>query len=216
MNEKKIIEKIQNLRKVSKKRNFVQTFDLIINLKNLDLRNSSNKLELGVLLDSNMKSKKLKICAVVDQSISNCEEIFDKVLYVNDLSSFKSDIKSLKKITHGYDKFVVQVNHMAQFAQVFGKYLGPMNKMPSPKLGMIITPKTNLSELSEKIQKMFHIQIKKNLVIQGSIGYETLKNEEVARNVMLIYNSLIGALPNREFNIESVNLKLTMSRKEKL
>ena len=70
MNEKSIIEKIGNLRKNSKKRNFTQTFDLIINLKNFDLKNPSNKLDLGVLLNSNIKSKKLKVCAVIDHSIT--------------------------------------------------------------------------------------------------------------------------------------------------
>ena len=216
MNEKSIIEKIGNLRKNSKKRNFTQTFDLIINLKNFDLKNPSNKLDLGVLLNSNIKSKKLKVCAVIDHSITGCEKIFDKVLYVDDLMALKSDMGAIRKVTHEFDKFVVQVNHMPQFAQVLGRYLGPMNKMPSPKLGMIITPKTNLDELFEKIQKTFHIQVKKNLVIQGSVGYETLKDEEIAQNILLVYNSLIGALPNGEFNIANVNLKLTMSRGERL
>ena len=216
MNEKSILEKIKNVRKNSKKRNFTQTFDLIFNLKNFDLKNPSNKIDLGVVLDSNIKPKKLKICAIVDQSITDTDKVFDKVLYQDELMKLKGDMNLVREITHKYDKFVVQVNLMPQFAQVLGRYLGPMNKMPSPKLGMIITPKSDLKSLCEKIQKTVHLQTKKNLVLQVSIGSENLEDSEIAKNVLSVYNALVGSLSNGVFNIKNVKLKLTMSKGEEL
>ena len=39
-----ILEKIKELKEKSKKRNFTQRFDLIINLKDIDLKKSENKI----------------------------------------------------------------------------------------------------------------------------------------------------------------------------
>jgi len=153
MNLEDIKSKIKEAREASKGRNFTQTFDLIFNLQNLDLKQPSSKVDVGVALDCDLKPKKFKILAVIDHSITGAEEIFDKVLYSEELIALKGNMSEVRKITHEYDKFVVQANYMPQFAQILGRFLGPMNKMPSPKLGMVINAKTALPELYEKIQK---------------------------------------------------------------
>jgi large subunit ribosomal protein L1 len=212
MEIEEIKKKIEELRKNSKKRSFVQTFDLIINLKNLDLKKPEHKLDLGVKINSHIKNKKLKICAVVDQSINEAEKIFDNVLHKENLIEMKSDMKEIRKITSKFDKFVVVASLMPTFAQVLGRYLGPLNKMPSPKLGMIINPKTNLQELYNKLQKTVHIQIKKNLVVQASVGNEKETDETIAENIKLVYESLEHHLPDHTNNLKNARLKLSMSK----
>ena len=212
MDSNQIIEKIKEARELSTKRKFTQTFDLIINLQNMDLKKPTDKVDVGVTLDCPIKPKKLKIMAIIDHSISGAEEIFDKVLYNEELSALKGDMKKIREITHGYDKFVVQMNYMPLFAQVLGRFLGPMGKMPSPKLGMVINPKTPLKELYEKIQKTAHLQTKKNLVLQVSIGSEKEKDETIAKNIEHIYEQLVHALPNQQNNLKNIGLKLTMGK----
>lgn len=212
MDQKSIETAIKKVREDSGKRNFTQTFDLIVNLQFMDLKKPEHKVDVGVVLYNNLKPKKLKICAVIDHSISGAEEIFDKVLYNDELASLKGDMKEIRKITHGYDKFVVLANLMPTFAQVLGRYLGPMNKMPSPKLGMVINPKTPLQELYDKIQKTAHLQTKKNLVLQTSIGSEKESDENLAKNVLLIRDALVHALPAHENNLKNISIKLTMGK----
>jgi large subunit ribosomal protein L1 len=212
MNLKEISKKIKEVRELSKKRGFTQTFDLIINLKNLDLKKPDHKVDVGVTLDCSVKAKKLKILAVIDHSIDGAEDIFDKVLYNEELEALKGNMKKIRELSQNYDKFVVQMNYMPLFAQVLGRYLGPLNKMPSPKLGMIINPKTPLKELYEKLQKTAHLQTKKNLVLQVSVGGEDEADDVVAKNVLHIYESLIHALPGHENNLKNMGLKLTMGK----
>jgi len=217
MDLKSINEKIKELRKNSKDRKFTQTFDCIVNLQNLDLRKPEHKVDVGVSIYTPIKEpSKLKFCAIIDHSISGAEKIVDKVLYAEDLAAMKGDMKEIRKITHDYDKFLVQANLMPQFAQVLGRYLGPMNKMPSPKLGMVITPKTDLKTLVEKIGKTVHLQTRKGLVLQFSVGSEKESDENIAKNVMAVYDALLHALPGQKNNIKNVGLKLTMSKLEVL
>ncbi|MCA9459167.1 MAG: hypothetical protein KC550_01315 [Nanoarchaeota archaeon] len=212
MNVKEVTSKLKEVREASTKRNFTQNFDLIFNLQNMDLKKPECKVDVGVPLTCKLKSKKLKICAVVDHSINGADKVFDKVVFSDELSELKGNMKKLRELTQGYDKFVVQANHMPLFAQVLGRFLGPMNKMPSPKLGMIITAKTPLAPLYEKIQKTVHLQTKKNLVIQATVGSEKESDAVIAENIVHVYESLLHALPNQKNNVKNVNVKLTMGK----
>jgi large subunit ribosomal protein L1 len=212
MEIKEINTKIKELRETSVKRKFAQTFDLVFNLQNLDLKKPEHKVDVGVVLNTNVKPKNFKVCAIIDHTVSGAEEVFDKVLFNDELAALKGNMEKIRKITHEFDKFVVQANHMPLFAQVLGRYLGPMGKMPSPKLGMIITSKSPLGPLYEKLQKTVHLQTKKNLVLQVSVGSETESDEAIAENINLVYEQLIHALPAQKNNLKNTNLKLTMSK----
>lgn len=212
MEIKTIDEKIKQVRELSAKRNFTQTFDLVFNLQNLDLKKPEHKVDVGLVLNTNVKPKKHKICAIIDHTVAGAEEVFDKVLYNDELAALKGNMEKIRKVTHEFDKFVVQANHMPLFAQVLGRYLGPMNKMPSPKLGMVITPKTPLGPLYEKLQKTVHLQTKKNLVLQVSVGSEAESDEAIAENIEAVYDQLLHALPAQKNNLKNTKLKLTMSK----
>ena len=216
MEVKQILSKIEELKSNSKKRNFPQTYDLIVNLQNMDLKRPDHRVDVGVTLDTPIKPKNLKIAAVIDHSISGAEDIFDGVIYNDELAAMKGDMSKIREVTHKYDKFVVLATLMPQFAQVLGRYLGPMGKMPSPKLGMVISPKTPLKELYEKLQKTVQLQTKKNLVIQVPVGPETENEELIAKNIQHVIEALIHALPNHEHNIKDIRLKLTMSKSVRL
>jgi len=212
MNLKEVEKKIKELRELSPKRNFTQTFDIIVNLQQLDLKRPDHKVDIGVTMDCNLKPKKMKICAIVDRAITGAEDIFDHVIYNDELVAMKGDMEKIRKVTHGYDKFVVLMNVMPVFAQVLGRYLGPMNKMPSPKLGMVITNKSDLKATYDKIQKTAQLQTKKNLVLQTAVGAESESDELIAKNIVHLYEALSHALPNHGHNIKEVVLKLTMSK----
>jgi len=212
MNLEDIKSKIKEAREASKDRKFTQTFDLVFNLQNIDLKQPSSKVDVGVALESDLRPKKFKILAIIDHSVTGAEEVFDKVIYSEELIALKGNMSEIRKITHGFDKFVVQANYMPQFAQILGRFLGPMNKMPSPKLGMVITAKTALPELYQKIQKTVHLQTKKNLVIQASVGSEKESDETIAKNIQHVYDTLIHALPGHENNLKNSGIKLTMGK----
>jgi large subunit ribosomal protein L1 len=212
MNITEVTQKIKEARELSKPRNFTQTFDLVFNLQQMDLKKPDHKVDLGVTLSSQIKPKKFKICGIVDHGVADADTVFDKVLYNEELTALKGNMVEIRKLTHEFDKFVVQANLMPLFAQILGRYLGPMNKMPSPKLGMVITAKTPLKELYDKLQKTAHVSTKKNLVIQASIGSEKESDEVIAKNIIAVQEALIHALPNHEHNVKNVGIKLTMGK----
>jgi ribosomal protein L1 len=106
---------------------------------------------------------------------------------------------------------------MPKVAAAFGKSLGTRGKMPNPKAGCVVPPKgAALKPLYEKLQNTIKISAKTSLMIQVFIGKESLKDEELAENVLDIFAQLEAKLPKGKNNMKNAFIKFTMSKTEKL
>ncbi len=216
MDKKTILEAIKKIKDNSQKRNFKQTYDLIINLKNLNLKKPEEQVDTFAQLHFS-KGKPVRLCALIgpelkDEASKNCKTVIDAA----DFDAYAKDKKKVKKLAEEHDYFIAQATVMPKVAAAFGRVLGPRGKMPNPKVGCVVPPKTNLKVLAEKLQNTVRLSAKTTQLIHCVAGSEEMKDEEVADNVLTIYNHLIHSLPSEKQNIKSVFLKLTMGKPEKL
>lgn len=211
MEKQEVLKTIKELREKSPKRNFSQSVDLIINLKNLDLKKPENKVELYLQLPHSL-GKKQRICIILDaQLTSKAKGLFDTIILKEDLSKWQNNKIEQKRLANSHDFFVSQVELMAQTAAVFGKVLGSRGKMPNPKAGCVVPGNIpSLQPIVDKLQYTVRLQTKNELSIKTTIGKESMKDEELADNILLIYNSLLSKLPQDKNNIKYTAIKLTM------
>ncbi len=205
MKKEEILKALEELRK-GKERKFNQTVDLIINLKNFDIKKES----INLFLSLPHKIKEVKICAFLNKKIEGIDSVtkaeFDK--YKNK--------KLLKKLVKSYDFFISSADLMPQVAANFGKYLGPLGKMPSPQLGIIKEEnEVEIKKIVKKFEKIIRIKSKEPS-LKFSVGKENMKDEDTAENIITAYNAILNALPKKKENIRSVMVKLTMSKPFKL
>ena len=196
---------LDELRK-DKKRNFNQTIDLIINLKKYDFK--KNPLKLSVNLPHKIKDK--RICAFFETENENVKTITQK--------EFKkySDKAELKKLVKNFDFFIAQASLMPKVATVFGRFLGPVGKMPSPQLGVLMDAnEKTINELKEKINSSIKIRTKE-ASIKLAIGKENMKDEEIIENILVVYDVILKSLPREKDNIKSVEIKYTMTKPQKI
>jgi large subunit ribosomal protein L1 len=210
MDEKSINNSLVELRKLISKRNFLQSIDVIITLKDIDM-NKQGKIEDFVRLPSG-KTKKAKICALVGNESEAGAKAADKIILSSDFEKWKKP-REIKKLARQFDYFIAQADMMPQIAQVFGRYFGPINRMPNPKAGAIVSPKANLAPIVEKLRNTATLMANKAPVFQCSIGYEDQTNEELAANIIKVVNSVEHILPNGKNNLGKVYIKSTMSKK---
>lgn len=213
MDKNKVLATIKNVREISKKRNFDQTFDLIINFKDLDLKKSN----LDVFLTLPFPKGQAKVCGLVGKElVKQAEEHCDEVVVEEDFKKY-SDKKLIKNLAKNYDFFVAQANLMGKIATVFGRVLGPLGKMPNPKLGGVV-PETipSMKPIVDKFRKSVRLMAKKEPIIKTSIGKESMKDEEVYENFHSVYDNIIQGLPKAEHNVKNVLIKLTMSKPVKV
>ena len=211
MDKKTIQETLKKLKETAPKKKFNQSIDLIIVLKDLDLKKPDNQVDLFTVLNYE-RGKPVKVCGLAGPEMAESSKSdLDFTITTDEFVQYQKDKKATKKIGSKYDFFVAQANIMPQVAQTFGRVLGPKQKMPNPKGGCVVPPNANLSVLKERLQKTVRILVKTAPVYQVRVGTEASKEEEVVDNIMTIYNNLIHNVPGEENNIKELGLKLTMS-----
>ncbi len=197
---------LAELRIEENKRKFDQSIDLIVNLKNIDLKRD----QINITLNTPNKIKEKKVCAFLNAKSKTIDTITPA-----EFPKYK-DKKMLKNLVKEYDFFISVAPLMPQVATNFGKVLGPAGKMPSPQLGLV------MQENNESIQKQLDLISKsvkvraKEASLKLTIGKESMKDEEVIENFNSVYSTIVNALPRNKDNIRSVLVKLTMSKPVKI
>ena len=207
MEKTQIIKALEELHK-QEKRKFVQSFDLIVTLKDVDIK--AKPVDAFAVLPHS-RGKKIKVCALVGQELAEqAAKTCDFVIRENDFVAYK-DKKKLKNLARSYDFFIAQVTLMPQVAAVFGRVLGPRGRMPNPKAGCVVPPSADLAGLKERLQKTVQLKSRNSPMVQCIVGSEDMVTEQVADNVLSVYNQVSKMLPNEEQNIKTVYLKKSMS-----
>ena len=210
MDKNQVTQTLKKAKENSPKRNFTQSIDLIINLKDIDLKKTEQSVNLFHTLHY-PKGKKVKICALVGpELLSQAKEVCDFAVSVDEFPKYQK--KEAKKLATEYDFFIAQATIMPKIAQTFGKVFGPKGKMPNPKAGCVVPPNANLKPLYERLQKTVKLQTKNDPIIQTMVGNEKMKDEEVVDNIMTVYDAMVHQLSNGKNNIKNSLLKLTMGK----
>ncbi|MBI2652847.1 50S ribosomal protein L1 [Candidatus Woesearchaeota archaeon] len=215
MDKEQIQAALAKAKDISEKRNFKQSFDLIINLKGLDLKKQEHQIDTFVTLPHS-RGKKVKVCALVGAELEEqAKGIYEHTILSDSFDNYK-DKKEIKKIANSFDFFIAQANIMPKVATVFGRVFGPRGKMPNPKSGCIVPPNANLKPLHDKLQRTVRASVKSAPLIQCVIGAEDMNVNDITENALTVYNSLLQVLPNEKHNIKNIYIKLTMGKPVKV
>lgn len=198
------LNEIKEAKEKAKERKFSQTWDLIINLKNMDMRKPENKLNLEFPLPEG-RGKESKFIFIVDTLFSEAEKSGGLVIAKGDLEKLGKDKKKLKGYADEYEWWFCEAPLMPLVGKTLGLVLGPRGKMPKP-----IPPKGSVQPFVEMSKKMIRIKTKDSPVIHIAVGTEGMKDEQIMKNVMAVMNFVKEKLPKGSTNIKGALIKLTM------
>ena len=205
MADQKIVDSIKKARD-NKKRNFKQTFDLAINLKNIDMRKSENKIKFEVNIPNMIKENKIGL--IVDALISKTEGLNNvHVIKKDDLENLGKNKKLSKKIARDCSYFIAEAPLMPLVGKSLGPVLAPRNLMPKP-----VPPTANLQTLVNQARKSVRVQLKDSPVIHLAIGTEDMDDEKIADNADVVIQRVISSLPKGREQIKNYVIKMTMGK----
>jgi len=206
-----ILQAITKARESGKKRKFEQTFELAINLRELDMKRPENRINLRVQLPNGISGQKVLVFAGGDLGLRARRSGADMVIEPPELAELAKDKKAAKKKLKEYDIFISETTLMAQVGRIAGPILGPRGKMPTP-----VPSQTPIDNVIERERKAIILRTRDKLFCHCMVGKEKMTDEQVAQNIEIVLQQLIAATKRGYGNVKSIYLKTTMGEAIKL
>ncbi|KAF8890131.1 ribosomal protein L1-like protein [Infundibulicybe gibba] len=191
-----------------KKRNFVETIELQIGLKNYDPKGTSVSLELL----PHVPRPRMSICILADAAdIDRAKQIELEYMSVDDLKKLNKNKKLVKKLAKKYDAFLASETLIKQIPRLLGPGLSKAGKFPTP-----ISHAEDMSNKLTEVRSTIKFQLKKVLCLGVAVGHIQMNDDQVLGNVMLSINFLVSLLKKNWQNVKSLHIKTTMGKPVRL
>ena len=184
-------------------RNFKQSIDLVVNIKELELSDPNNRLNEDIKLPF-QADEDVKI-AVIGDTLANAGEAADETITEDELEELYENPNEAKKLADDFNFLIAEAPLMPDIGQHLGQVFGPRDMMPDP-----MPPGSDPTDEIESLRSTVVVRLKEQPLIQLKIGNEEQDPGEVGRNAQTVYNFLEDNLPEGDNNIKSVLLKTTM------
>ena len=211
MAEKSTVMAVQKALEGAKKRNFVETVELAINLKDVDLSVPKNRITEDVILP-NGRGKAVRICVIGGGELAlKAKDVADLVITPEELQTLADDKKQAKKIANTTNYFIAEAPLMAVVGKRLGTVLGPRGKMPKP-----IPPGADPMGMIESLRKTVSVRTKDRITFHAPVGTADMPVEQIAENIDALLKRIELKLEKGRMNIDSSYVKTTMGPSERL
>lgn len=202
-----LLKAIEEATSKSEKKKFIQTVDIILNIKDVDFSKPENRLDLEIPLPAG-RGKQVKVAVIAgDELMIEAKKTADKVITKEEIPKIASDKKALKKLAKEFGYFIAQSDLMVLIGKNFGPILAPRGKMPKPVPGS-----AKLQPIVDRYKKLVRVKTKGKFLptFHAPIGTEEMKKEDLGKNADAVINAVVEKLPNKIGSIKSIFIKTTM------
>jgi large subunit ribosomal protein L1 len=212
LTKENIQKALEELKKNKKKRNFKESLDLIIKLKELDLKKQENRINQTIILPHGI-GKSVKVCVIAtgQLALKSKEANADLVLGKDQLTDLGNNKKAARKLQQEYGFFIAEAHLMPLVGKTIGPTLGPRGKMPTP-----INPNAPIADVIDQARRTIKIRVRDQPVIQCRIGVDDMSDDSLSENIQAIFSSVEGKLERGVRNISEILIKTTMHEPVKL
>jgi large subunit ribosomal protein L1 len=186
-------------------RNFRETVDLAVNLRDLDLNDPSNRVDESVVLPSGTGQETHIVVFATGETALRAEEVADDVLGPDELEELGDDDDAAKDLADDTDFFVAEAPMMQDIGRYLGTVLGPRGKMPTP-----LQPDDDVVETVERMKNTVQLRSRDRRTFHTRVGAEDMSADDLADNIDVVVRRLEAALEKGRFNIDSMYVKTTM------
>ena len=184
-------------------RNFTETVDLAINLRDLDLNEPSNRVDESVVLPSGTGQETKIVVIAEGETAVRAEEVADEVFSGDDVADLDDD--EAKDMADRTDFFIAEEAMMQDIARYLGTILGPRGKMPDP-----LSPDQDVVETVNRLKNTVQLRSGDRRTFHTRVGAEDMDAEQIADNIDVILRRLHADLEKGPQNIDGVYVKTTM------
>ncbi|KAG2682960.1 hypothetical protein I3843_10G009600 [Carya illinoinensis] len=200
---REVISQVVNNAK-EKKRNFTETVELQIGLKNYDPQ--KDKRFSGSVKLPHIPRPKMKVCMLGDaQHIEQAEKIGLEYMDVEGLKKLNKNKKLVKKLAKKYHAFLASESVIKQIPRLLGPGLNKAGKFPT-----LVSHQETLESKVNETKATVKFQLKKVLCMGVAVGNCSMEEKQIFQNVQMSVNFLVSLLKKNWQNVRCLNLKSTM------
>ncbi|WP_158057270.1 50S ribosomal protein L1 [Halorussus halophilus] len=186
-------------------RNFRETVDLAINLRDLDLNEPSNRVDESIVLPAGTGQETKIVVFAEGETALRAEDVADEVFDSDELEDLGGDDDRAKDLADETDFFIAEAALMQDIGRYLGTILGPRGKMPEP-----LQPDDDVVETVNRMKNTVQLRSGDRRTFHTRVGAEDMDAEEIADNIDVILRRLHSDLEKGPLNIDSVFVKTTM------
>jgi len=186
-------------------RNFRETVDLAVNLRDLDLNDPSQRVDESVVLPAGTGQETQIVVFASGETALRAEDVADEVLDGDDLEELGDDTDAAKDLADETDFFVADASLMQDIGRYLGTVLGPRGKMPTP-----LQPDDDVVETVNRMKNTVQLRSRDRRTFHTRVGAQDMDSDEIADNVDVIIRRLEANLEKGPLNIDSMYVKTTM------
>jgi large subunit ribosomal protein L1 len=207
-----IARALGELRKNLTKRKFSQSIDLVVRLREVDLKKPENRINEAIALP-NPPEKALKVCVIASGDLGTRAKAAgaDMLVTRQEIENLSKDKKAARKLAQDYDFFIAEAPLMPLVGRALGSFLGPRGKMPTP-----VPPNAAIEQIVAGHRKMVRVRMREQPVLQCRVGTEAMPDEKLVENIQAVVSRIEQKLERGFKNIGEILIKATMSKPVKV
>ncbi|RZN61127.1 50S ribosomal protein L1 [Methanonatronarchaeum sp. AMET6-2] len=204
ISNEEILEKVDEAIDSAPERGFQENVDMAINLKNIDLSDPNNRVDLEIVLPNGL-GKDVKVCVMGNSAQMLNVENADKKITPEELEKLGEDKSEARSLAKEIDFFLAEADLMPKIGKILGPILGPRGKMPDP-----IRPGDEVEPKIDRLKNTVKLRSGESSTFHTMVGKVDLGEEKIAENINTMLKRLERALPQARQNIDSIHIKTTM------
>ena len=207
----KVNQVIEDALKSDKERKFVETVEVAINLRDVDLQNPQKRINAEVALPHGRgRPARVAVFAQGEMAVIS-KKIVDTVLGPEQIDELSENKREARKLADKFDFFIAETGLMATIGKSLGVVLGPRGKMPRP-----IPPQADIERIINSLTNLVPVRSKDRPTFHVPFGNVAMSKEQLADNLETILKRVESNLDRGTDNISSIWVKTTMGKAVRL
>lgn len=198
------VQKLLEFSNETKKRNFLETVELQVGLKNYDPQR--DKRFSGTLKLPQVPRPNMTICIFGDAfDVDRAKSVGVDAMSVDDLKKLNKNKKLIKKLAKKYNAFIASEVLIKQVPRLLGPQLSKAGKFPTP-----VSHNDDLYSRVQDVKSTIKFQLKKVLCLAVAVGNVEMEEDVLVNQIMMAANFLVSLLKKNWQNVGSLVIKSTM------
>src|SRR5919205_3878055 len=207
VNQNQLLELVKKAREGATNRNFSQSAELTVVLKDIDIKKGFSFNEVVAIPHNPSKKPSVCVIATGDMGSRARKAGIDAVMDPAELDRLGTNKREARKLVRAHDFFLADTAQMATIGRSLGQFLGPKGKMPSP-----LPYGAPVDSIAARLKNSVRVRAKNQLNLSAKIGDEEMNDDELTANASAIVATVEKKLPQGEKNIRNAIVKFTMGK----